>query len=449
MPKQDLLASVVITNYNYAPYLRDAIESALDQTYAPAEVIVVDDGSTDDSRRVIAEYGSRIIPVLKANGGMGSAHNAGFAASRADVVLFLDSDDFLVATALERAVPYFEDPDVVKVHGPVWEVDRRGVRTGRLIPERLLPEGDLRDAVIKGGPDACACAPIHGNVWARRFLADVLPMPEEHFRRHSDMYLMMLAPLYGKLRRLAEPLGCYRMHGGNDYACRPVDEKNRRNLELYDCRCLMLAERLQRMGVEFDAEAWKKGAGYQWMHRLHTATEELKAIIPSGETLVLVDEAQWLSPWGESGVISGRRTLPLVEREGQYWGRPEDDATALSELARLRESGAGWLVVAWPAFWWLDYYTGLFKHLRSRFRCLLENERLVIFDLRSPLEGSLAETGPQAGPFRAGCAAWTGRSQFIGRAALDSAIQRRSKTCNLWLRQIRRYRDSTCRRSSG
>lgn len=386
MPKQKLVASVIITNYNYAPFLRDAIGTALNQAYAPTEVIVVDDGSTDSSRKVISEYGSRIISVLKTNGGMGSAHNAGFAASRGDVVLFLDSDDLLAADALERAVPLLEHADVVKVHGPIWEVDRRGVRTGRLIPQRLLPEGDLRDAVIKGGPDACACAPIHGNVWARRFLADVLPMPEEAFRRHSDTYLMMLAPLYGKLRRLPEPLGGYRMHGGNDYACRPVDEKNSRNLELYDFRCRLLAERLQRMGVPFNVDGWKKGAGYEWMRRLHTAMEELKAIIPAGETLILVDEAQWSSPWGERGVITGRRTLPFVERDGQYWGRPENDDAALRELERLRESGAGWLVVAWPAFWWRDYYTAFFQHLRLRFRCLLENQHLLIFDLRSPWE---------------------------------------------------------------
>ena len=78
--------SVIINNYNYGHFLGAAIDSALTQTYAPIEVVVVDDGSTDDSRNVIAGYGSRIRAVLKVNGGQASAFNAGFAASTGAVI---------------------------------------------------------------------------------------------------------------------------------------------------------------------------------------------------------------------------------------------------------------------------------------------------------------------------------------------------------------------------
>lgn len=75
------LASIIIDNYNYGRFLADAINSALAQTYQHTEVIVVDDGSTDNSREIISQYGDRIRPVLKENGGQGSAFNAGFEAS--------------------------------------------------------------------------------------------------------------------------------------------------------------------------------------------------------------------------------------------------------------------------------------------------------------------------------------------------------------------------------
>jgi cellulose synthase/poly-beta-1,6-N-acetylglucosamine synthase-like glycosyltransferase len=61
--------SVIINKYNYARFLRDAIESALRQTHPSTEVVVVDDGSTDHSREIIAEYAGRVTPVLKENGG--------------------------------------------------------------------------------------------------------------------------------------------------------------------------------------------------------------------------------------------------------------------------------------------------------------------------------------------------------------------------------------------
>ncbi|MCC2671779.1 MAG: glycosyl transferase, partial [Armatimonadetes bacterium] len=77
-----VLASVIINNYNYARYLPEAVESALAQTYPHTEVVVVDDGSTDHSRAVLAGYGDRLRTVFQENGGQASAFNAGFAASR-------------------------------------------------------------------------------------------------------------------------------------------------------------------------------------------------------------------------------------------------------------------------------------------------------------------------------------------------------------------------------
>src|SRR5579862_7959674 len=116
------LASIIINNYNYGRFLPEAIDSALQQTYPHTEVIVVDDGSTDRSREIIAAYGDRIIPVLKENGGQTSAVNSGFAASHGDVVLFLDADDALEPSAVEQAVRALDDTVTVKAHWPMLEV---------------------------------------------------------------------------------------------------------------------------------------------------------------------------------------------------------------------------------------------------------------------------------------------------------------------------------------
>lgn len=116
----------------------------------------------------------------------------------------------------------------------------------------------------------------------------------------------------------------------------------------------------------------------QWMEQLRLATQELDALIPTGDSLILVDEGQWASK-----VLANYRTIPFIEYKGHYWGSPPDDATAIHEFERLRRMGANFIVFGWPAFWWLDYYIELNRYLRSSFRCVLQNERIVVFDLRS------------------------------------------------------------------
>src|SRR5437867_5970414 len=138
------LASIIINNSNYARFLPETIDSALNQTYLYKEVIVVDDGSTDGSRQVITEFGDRIIPVFKENGGQTSALNVAFRISRGQFVHFVDADDVLLPTAVERAIEVCRDPDVAKVHWPLKEIDAGSCETGKVWCEDL-PEGDLRE----------------------------------------------------------------------------------------------------------------------------------------------------------------------------------------------------------------------------------------------------------------------------------------------------------------
>jgi hypothetical protein len=117
----------------------------------------------------------------------------------------------------------------------------------------------------------------------------------------------------------------------------------------------------------------------EWLHRVRWAAKEIKRLVPRGATFILVDEGQW----DGSEVSAERHVLPFLERDGKYWGAPPDDATAIRELERLRRSGASFLAIAWPAFWWLEYYVEFHRYLRSNFRCALTNDRLVAFDLQS------------------------------------------------------------------
>ena len=96
-----LTVDIIINNYNYGRFVEACVDSALGQTYGRVRVIVVDDGSTDDSRQRLCDYANGVDLVFKQNGGQASAINAGFVRSRGDVVIFLDADDVLHSAAAE------------------------------------------------------------------------------------------------------------------------------------------------------------------------------------------------------------------------------------------------------------------------------------------------------------------------------------------------------------
>ena len=142
---------VVVNNYNYGRFLGAAVDSALAQNHPTVRVIVVDDGSTDDSREILSSYGERIDVVFKDNGGQASALNAGFSRSDADVVIFLDSDDVLYPEAATRvAAAFAADPDLVKVQYRMRVIDEHGEATGAVKPppHLPLPQGDVRRAEL-------------------------------------------------------------------------------------------------------------------------------------------------------------------------------------------------------------------------------------------------------------------------------------------------------------
>ncbi len=116
--------------------------------------------------------------------------------------------------------------------------------------------------------------------------------------------------------------------------------------------------------------------------RLRCAREEILRLVSRVEKLILVDEEQF------RGSLPPGQVLPFLEKDGQYWGAPADDVSAIGELERLRATGASLVVFVWTTFWWLRHYGEFTRHLRSHYRCVCEDEFVIAFDLSSERSGS-------------------------------------------------------------
>jgi glycosyltransferase involved in cell wall biosynthesis len=374
-------ASIVINNYNYGRYLADAIESALAQSHEDTEVIVVDDGSTDDSRQAMNRYADRITAVCKTNGGQASAFNTGFAASRGDIVCFLDADDTLYENAIAQAAAAFQDPRLVKVEWQLQIVDGHREAAGKFVPEKRLPDGNLRELSILNGPlyDWWFTPPSSGNCYSRRFLQQAMPVPEPPFRHGADVYLTILAPIYGEVHRLSDPQGTYRIHEKNNYFGRVLDSNRLRDyIERFENCCEQLQQHLAAMRVEVDVDNWKqRNFNYLWPTRLLQAKSDLKAVVPAGGSYALIDGNEWAG----TELIEERHVISFTENAEEDKGPPADDQAAIAQLERHRDHGVTYLILWWTCFWWLDHYQAFKRHLFSRFPCVLQNDRLIVFEI--------------------------------------------------------------------
>jgi glycosyltransferase involved in cell wall biosynthesis len=276
----------------------------------------------------MAEFGDKIISVLKDNGGQASAFNSGFEASSGEIITYLDADDILLPTALEKVVALFVDVEVVTVHWPLFKVDINRKLTGEIAPKQPLPEGNFKDQLIKYGPEHWKNTPLPcGHAYSRRFLDFILPIPEKEFKAGADFYIFVLAPIFGTLKRISEPQAFYRIHGSND-TLKPLDEYIVRYLNWYEQAAIAITKHLHAQGIEVSPDKWPQES---WYHQINKSLEEINQHVPLNESYILVDENQWMS----NDSIYGRHRIPFMEKDGLYLGKPENDDIAINEIERL------------------------------------------------------------------------------------------------------------------
>ncbi|MBB4823650.1 glycosyltransferase involved in cell wall biosynthesis [Sporosarcina luteola] len=209
LKKEQLKVSVIITNYNYAQYVREAIESVLNQSYQNFEIIVVDDGSTDESATVLRNYeesyADKITVISQKNGGQASAFNTGFEKATGDIVAFLDADDYWYENKLSTIVKYHEKYDGIQ----------HNLLINNEIPFVLLEDqvGKQRRLLEEYG--FFGTIPTSGLSFTYEKLKKVFPIPTE-YKICADLYMKMFFLNEGnEIFSLNGAFANYRHHDNN------------------------------------------------------------------------------------------------------------------------------------------------------------------------------------------------------------------------------------------
>ncbi len=220
------LVSVLLANYNYAKYLECCIDSVLAQSYPRWELIVCDDGSTDESISIVTRYlaaDQKITLLRKSNGGHTSALNMAFSVCRGDVISLIDSDDVFVPNKLELLIrAYTRNPLVGMVVHRVIRVDQKRRREG-VYPLATLPDGWLGSDILNTG-GIIPCAPPTSAISFRREVGRAMfPLPlASPFHMCPDQVIMRIGPLVTPILRLPEALAEHRVHKQNAYSSSQV-----------------------------------------------------------------------------------------------------------------------------------------------------------------------------------------------------------------------------------
>ncbi len=203
------LVSVIVPAHDGARYLAEALDSALAQSHRPLEVLVVDDGSTDDTAAVAMRYGDPVRLLRHAsNRGPSAARNTALRAARGTFVTFLDSDDRLLPHKLARQAAFLDArPDIGLVYTGWWYIDAEGRRVGESVA--VHDEGDLFAKLLLGN----LAHPV--AVMLRRQLLEDTGGFEESLRYNEDWDLFLRLSRRGlRWAAIEEPLCEYRVHPG-------------------------------------------------------------------------------------------------------------------------------------------------------------------------------------------------------------------------------------------
>ena len=243
--------SVLVNTYNHEKFIAQAIQSVLDQAFPSdqMEILVVDDGSTDRTPQIVKTFAPRVRLFRKQNGGQASAFNAAIPQLRADLIAFLDGDDWWAPEKLSSVVEVFDkNPEIPAIGHAFYDTDENGTPTTLVIPDvsriRLNSTEETRIATV------AKCCLATSKLTVRRFVLDRLGPIPECLVSCADDPIMTAALALGGAILVDRPLCYYRYHSSNMFGFDSLDAKrSRQRYEVQQTLAKITPKLLTRFGV--------------------------------------------------------------------------------------------------------------------------------------------------------------------------------------------------------
>ncbi|MGH7801490.1 MAG: glycosyltransferase family 2 protein [Thermodesulfobacteriota bacterium] len=423
--------SIGLPVYNGEDFLEEAIESILSQTYTDFELIISDNASVDRTEEICLDYAAKDdrIRYIRQSENLGAARNFNsvFELSSGEYFKWAAHDDVCKGNFLSRCIEALDQEHSACLgYTRAITIDEKGKFKKKHSPSENfgseITHLRFREALSDWGFPVPLFGVIRSNILSKTTL----------FTGYAscDRPLLAELSLYGRFYEVPEYLFLERSHPDNgrrfyndpDQSAIwwgvPLNKKtvyqhwkllsgfvtavNRVPLSWHErAHCYievsnwikrhqlyLFQEILKSIEVvpvlgKFINTSLIKFYLTSRLNPMYKVIKDIDSVIPIEDKYILVDQCSFRKEY-----FPGKRHIPFLEKDGQYWGLPGDDETAIIELERIRLNGANFIAFTRPAFWWLDYYKKFSNYLRLNFQCLIENNRLVIFDLRIGKESS-------------------------------------------------------------
>ena len=361
--------TIVTPSYNQGKFLEQTIRSVLLQNYPNLQYIIIDGGSLDNSVEIIKKYEKYLdYWISSPDKGQSDAINKGFSKSTGEIMAWLNSDDYYAPGTLNVVANELNKNNGIFAMVGNCEIVFTDTTETKLSKGYFHSLSRLLE--FWNG----YTMPQSSIFWRKEVFDKVGFLNEDyHYTMDFDYWVRMA--IHFDFKNIDKVLS---------YATYHSEAKTGDNYVTYHKELRENAEHYWKTVTGIDTSILQASLKHydEFRSKVEEAIEVIRSIIPTGSSFILVDEDQWET----NDFVSGRKRFHFISKKGAYNGVPENEISAIDELEKLKTAGAGFIVFTWSTFWWLEYYPALHQYLRTNFPCILENERLIIFDLQQKLK---------------------------------------------------------------